>query len=97
MSDESGALAASVVARIESIRTVVDNLRRRLPGTDVSVSSTCGEVVVSVDRDGRLVSLQLASGATARLTCEVLESLINATLRRAVDIAVAAKRSHSAG
>jgi YbaB/EbfC DNA-binding family len=97
MSDEAEALAASVAARIGCIRAAVDNLQRRLPCTDIRVSSACGEVVVSVDRHGRLVALQLASGATARLTCEVLEFLINATLRRAVDLAVGAKRSHSAG
>ena len=95
--DDSRALVASVAARIGSIQAVVDNLQRRLPRTDIWVSSACGEVAVSVDRDGRLVALQLASGATARLTCEVLEFLINATLRRAVDLAVGPKRSPLAG
>ena len=61
------------------------------------VSSAGGEVVVSVDRHGRLVALQLAPGTTARLTCEVLELLINATLCRAVDLALGAKRSSLAG
>src|SRR6478735_2856054 len=46
------------------------------------------EVVVSVDRHGRLMSLQLASSSTARFTCEALECLINDTVRAAVDLAV---------
>jgi YbaB/EbfC DNA-binding family len=97
MDDEAGTLAGSVAARIGCIQATVNKLQRRLPGTDVWVSSAGGEVVVSVDRYGRLVALQLASGATARLSCEVLECLINATLRRAVDLAVGAKRSPLAG
>ena len=97
MDDGARTLAASVAVRIGCIQAAVDKLQRRLPGTDVWVSSAGGEVVVSVDRHGRLVALQLASGATARLTCEVLELLINATLCRAVDLAVGAKRSPLAG
>ena len=46
-----------------------------------------GEVVVSVDRHGRLMSLKLASGSTARFTYEALERLINDTLHAAVDLA----------
>ena len=97
MDDEAEALAASVAARIGCIQAAVDKLQRRLPGSDVWVSSADAEVVVSVDRHGRLVALQLASGATASLTCDGLECLINETLRRAVDLAVGAKRSTLAG
>ena len=97
MDDEARTLAASVAARIGCIQAAVDKLQRRLPRTDIRVSSAGGEVVVSVDRHGRLVALQLAPGTTARLTCEVLELLINATLCRAVDLALGAKRSSLAG
>jgi hypothetical protein len=97
MDDEAGTLAVPVAARIDCIRAAVDKLQRRLPSTDVRVSSAGGEVVVSVDRHGRLVALQLASGTTARLTCENLELLINAALCRAVNLAVGAKRSPLAG
>jgi hypothetical protein len=81
-------LATQVADRIERIRNVVDELRRRSPSTEVRVSSAGGEVVVSVDRHGRLMSLKLASGSTARFTCEALECLINDTLRAAVGLAI---------
>jgi DNA-binding protein YbaB len=97
MDDEAEILAASVAATIGCIQAAVDKLQRRLPDTDVWVSSAGGEVVVSVDRHGRLVALQLASEVTASVTCEVLECLINATLRRAVDLALGAKQSPLAG
>jgi hypothetical protein len=82
------ALATQVSDRIERIRAVVDELQRRSPSMEVRVSSAGGEVVVSVDRHGRLMSLQLASSSTARFTCEALECLINDTVRAAVDLAV---------
>lgn len=75
-------LAVQVAARICRVRTAVGELQRRLPNTDVQVSSDNGEVVVSVDRHGRLVALHLASDSTARFTCEALECLINDTLAR---------------
>ena len=43
MDDEAATLAASVAARIGCIQAAVDKLQRRLPGTDVWVSSTGGE------------------------------------------------------
>jgi YD repeat-containing protein len=44
-------------------------------------------VAVSVNEQGRLVSLQLAPGVTTRLTCDALECLINDTLRVAIELA----------
>jgi YD repeat-containing protein len=85
--DHAAGLATQVADRIGRIRTVVDELQRRSPSTEVRVSSAGGEVVVSVDRHGRLMSLQLASGSTVRFTYEALERLINDTLRAAVDLA----------
>jgi hypothetical protein len=85
--DHVAGLATQVADRIGRIRTVVDELRRRSPSTEVRVSSAGGEVLVSVDRYGRLMSLQLAPGSTVRFTCEALECLINDTLRVAVDLA----------
>ena len=85
-------LATQVADRIERIRDAVDELQRRSSSTEVRVSRAGGEVVVSVDRHGRLVSLQLASGSTVRFTCEALECLINDTLRAAVGLAVSPGR-----
>jgi hypothetical protein len=58
----------------------VQELERRLPSDGVRMVSAGGEVVVSVDRVGRLVALQLAPGSTATFTCATLERLINETL-----------------
>lgn len=85
--DHLAGLATQVADRIGRIRSVVDELQRRSPSMEVRVSSAGGEVLVSVDRHGRLASLQLAPGSTARFTCEALECLINDTLRVAVDLA----------
>jgi hypothetical protein len=85
-------LTTDVAARIERAQAAVDELQRRLPRPGVQVSSTGDEVVVSVNEHGRLVELQLASGLTARVTCEALECLINDTLRTAVGLAVRTKR-----
>ena len=85
--DHAAGIATQVADRIGRIRAAVDELRRRSPSMEVRVSSAGGEVVVSVDRHGRLMSLQLASGSTVRFTCEALEGLINDTLCAAVDLA----------
>jgi hypothetical protein len=85
--DHAAGVAAQVADRIGRIRVLVDELQRRSPSMEVRVSSAGGEVVVSVDRHGRLMSLQLASGSTVCFTCEALERLINETLRAAVDLA----------
>ena len=85
--DHVAGLATQVADRIGRIRAVVDELQRRSPSREVRVSSAGGEVVVSVDRHGRLMSLKLASGSTVSFTCDALERLINDTLRVAVDLA----------
>lgn len=85
--DSVSGLGARVTDRIERIRLLVDELQRRSPSAEVHVSSAGGEVMVSVDRRGRLMSLKLASGTTACFTSDALENLINDTLRAAVDLA----------
>jgi YD repeat-containing protein len=85
--DHEAGIATQVADRIGRIRTVVNELQRQSPSTEVRVSSAGGEVVVSVDRHGRLMSLKLASGSTARFTYDALERLINDTLDAAVDLA----------
>jgi YD repeat-containing protein len=85
--DHDAGIATQVADRIGRIRTVVNELQRQSPSTEVRVSSAGGEVVVSVDRHGRLMSLKLASGSTARFTYDALERLINDTLDAAVDLA----------
>src|ERR1700731_1001537 len=85
--DHVAGLATQVADRIGRIRAGGDELQRRSPRTEVRVSSAGGDVVVSVDRHGRLMSLQLASGSTVRFTCDALERLINDTFRVAVDLA----------
>jgi hypothetical protein len=79
--------ADELLARIRRIQHTLGELGRRLPMTDVQVSSAGAEVVVSVDRCGGLAALWLAPGVTVRFTYKALESLINDTVRTAVDIA----------
>ncbi|MFG1930646.1 hypothetical protein ACGFK1_08295 [Mycobacterium sp. NPDC048908] len=85
--DHVAGIAAQVADRIGRIRSAVDELQRQSPSSEVRVSSAGGEVLVSVDRLGRLMSIQLAPGSTVRFTCDALECLINDTLRVAVDLA----------
>ncbi|WP_413467971.1 YbaB/EbfC family nucleoid-associated protein [Mycobacterium sp. RTGN4] len=85
--DYEAAIATQVADRIGRIRTAVNELQRRSPSTEVRVSSAGGEVVVSVDRHGRLISLKLTSGSTVHFTYEALERLINDTLHAAVELA----------
>jgi hypothetical protein len=84
--------ADELLAWIRRIQHALGELSRRLPRTDVRVSSAGGEVVVSVDSNGGLAALWLAPGVTARFTCKALERLINDTVRTAVDTATT-KRS----
>ncbi|MFN6549082.1 hypothetical protein ACP6C7_06270 [Mycolicibacterium septicum] len=89
MNEASATLAISIEACIGRVRASVEQLQSRgLVNGNVRMSSADGEVVVSVDRRGRLITLELAPGSTARLPCDTLECLINATLRKAVNLAV---------
>lgn len=98
MDDEVAKLARRVAARIGRVQASMEKLQQRLPSTgNLLVSSVGGEVVVTVDHHGRLMRLELAPESTARLTCEALECLINATIRRAVDAAIETDRSLLAG
>ena len=87
MDDHLSALTTEIADRIGRTQASVAELQRRLPSVGVRVSSAGGEVVVSVNEQGRLMALQLESDLTDRVSCDALESLINNTLRVAVDLA----------
>lgn len=87
MDDHLTALNTEIAARIGRTQASVAELQRRLPSVGVRVSSAGGEVVVSVNEQGRLMALQLESDLTDRVSCDALEGLINNTLRVAVDLA----------
>jgi hypothetical protein len=89
------ALAAQVVERIGRLSGALQRIQRSAQRTWVRVESANRDVVLSVDRDGRLVSLWLAPGSTARLTSAALEALINDTLSTAVDLALGRGRRYA--
>ena len=93
--DGGTVLAEQVEARIARLRCAVHELERRFTGVHVQAASQGGEVVVSVDANGRLLGLQLAPDLTGRLGCATLESLINETICAAVTVATPADRPAS--
>jgi hypothetical protein len=86
------ALAAQVIERIGRLSSALQRLQQSAQDTWIRVESANRDVVLSVDRDGRLMSLWLAPGSIARLTSAALEALINDTLSAAVDLALGRKR-----
>jgi hypothetical protein len=90
--DGGSVLAEQVEARIARLRCAVHDLELRFAGVRVQAASEGGEVVVSVDANGRLVGLHLAPGLTGRITCATLERLINETICSAVTVAARADR-----
>jgi hypothetical protein len=81
------ALAAQVAERIGRLSDALQQLNRRARCTEICVESPNRDVALSVDPDGRLVSLWLAPGSTVRFTSGALEALINDTLSAAADVA----------
>lgn len=83
-------LTEQVEARIARLQCAVHELELRFAGVRVQAASEGGEVVVSVDANGRLVGLHLAPGLTGRITCATLERHINETICAAVTVAARA-------
>lgn len=77
-------LVAHNVARIERVQQTLRDLRKQWASIDVQMESADGDVQLSVNHHGRLVSLSLAPGCTTRYTNEGLERVISTTLQAAV-------------
>ncbi|AFM20646.1 hypothetical protein Mycch_6046 (plasmid) [Mycolicibacterium chubuense NBB4] len=77
-------LVAHNVARIERVQQTLRDLRKQWASIDVQMESADGDVQLSVNHHGRLVSLSLAPGCTTRHTNEGLEQVISTTLQAAV-------------
>jgi DNA-binding protein YbaB len=77
-------LVARNVARIERVQQTLLDLKKKWASIDVHMESDDGDVQLSVNHQGRLMSLSLAPGCTSRYTNEGLERLISTTLRAAV-------------
>jgi DNA-binding protein YbaB len=80
-------LTRHVVERMERVSKLLDRLRAEWDAIAVQASGGDGDVVLSVDHKGQLMSLSLIDGCTQRYTHLGLEELINATLQQAVSTA----------
>lgn len=80
------ALCGRVEARLQRVRVLLEAVGTAWGG--VEVASAGGDVVVSVDGTGRLVSLWLAPGCVTGYSSAELEQLINSVLGAAVREAV---------
>jgi DNA-binding protein YbaB len=78
------ALVARNVATIERVQQTLRDLRKKWASIDVHMESADGDVQLSVNHHGRLMSLSLAPGCTTRYTNEALEQVISTTLQAAV-------------
>ena len=81
-------LAEQIAERIGRLSDALHRIHRGAQSNEIRVESPNRDVVLSVDRGGRLVWLWLAPGTTSRFTSEALETLINDTLCEAVDLAL---------
>ena len=82
--EADAALSRQVFERMERLSKVLDRLQKGWDSIIVEASGGDGDVELSVDHKGRLISLSLAEGCTQRYTNLALEELINATMRSAV-------------
>ncbi|BBZ31355.1 hypothetical protein MMAD_56500 (plasmid) [Mycolicibacterium madagascariense] len=78
------ALVARNVATIERVQQTLRDLRKKWASIDVHMESADGDVQLSVNHHGRLMSLSLAPGCTTRYTNEGLEQVISTTMQAAV-------------
>ena len=89
--DADVALSKQVLDRIERVSQALQKLQSGWDSIFIDASGGDGDVQLSVDHKGQLISLSLADGCTQRYTNLALEELINTTLRDAV--AAAAEES----
>ena len=86
-------LVARNVARIERVQQTLRNLRKQWASIDVQMESADGDVQLSVNHHGRLMSLSLAPGCTTNYTNEALEQVISTTMKAAVEEAYAEREN----
>jgi len=82
-------LVARNIARIQRVQNTLRDLKKQWAAIDVHMESDNGDVQLSVNHQGRLMSFSLAPGCTSRYTNEGLERLISETMRAAVEDAYA--------
>jgi len=75
---------AAAVARIEDVDRRLTEMIKALVAIGVQAEDASGDVQVSVNHAGQLMSLSLAQGCTTRYTHTALTDLINDTLAGAV-------------
>lgn len=77
-------LVARNIARIERVQDTLKTLQKKWAAIDVQMESADGDIQLSVNHKGRLMSLSLTPGCTSRYTNEGLEQAITTTLQAAV-------------
>ncbi|MGH3969008.1 MAG: YbaB/EbfC family nucleoid-associated protein, partial [Mycobacterium sp.] len=80
-------LTASVVARVERVSAMLSKVLEEMDAVDVEAIGGDGDVTLSVNAQGQLMSLSLAQGCTTRYTHSALAELINTTIDEAVNAA----------
>jgi DNA-binding protein YbaB len=93
--EADAAFSRQLVQRVERISDALSKLRAEWDSIGVGVTGGDGDVELSVDAKGRLVSLSLAEGCTARYRYDHqgLEDVLNTALHSAV---AAAAEDHDA-
>jgi len=82
-------LTADVLARVERVSAMLSKILSDLKNIDMEAVGGDGDVILSVNHLGQLMSLSLAQGCTRRYTHVSLADLINSTLEQAVEAAAA--------
>ncbi|KWX20455.1 hypothetical protein AFM11_30215 [Mycolicibacterium wolinskyi] len=85
--EADAAFSQQMMQRVERISNVLSKLRAEWNSIGIDVTAGDGDVELSVDAKGRLVSLSLAEGCTVRYDHEGLEALLNSALQSAVSAA----------
>jgi DNA-binding protein YbaB len=78
----------SVMARLDRVSEMLKKMSADLAGINVEAVGGDGDVTLSVNHCGQLVSLSFGVGVTKRYTAGALSELINNTLAHAVDAAI---------
>lgn len=82
-------LTAQVQRRIDRVADMLAKLKADWNTIDMEADGGDGDVVLSVNHQGRLMSLALAMGVTSRYSAHALQDLFNDTLRAATEAATA--------
>ncbi|WP_448402211.1 YbaB/EbfC family nucleoid-associated protein [Mycolicibacterium fortuitum] len=92
LSERKCCVAEQIRARVVHLDHLLSTAAGDMASTISSAHSSDGRVVASVDADGHLLGLRIASGVAKDSSAAMLESAINEAIRAAVDIALTMQR-----